>query len=52
MAYEMPDVFSFFLPSYSAPGAISSATLRSPEARLLHKMIGLMNGMISMIKFG
>ena len=52
MAHEIPDVFSFFLPSYSAPGAISSATLKSPEAMLLHKILGLVNGMISMIKFG
>jgi hypothetical protein len=52
MAYEMPDVFSFFLPTYSAPGAISSAALYSPEAMLLHENIGLVNGMISMIKFG
>jgi hypothetical protein len=48
----MPDIFSFFNPSYSAPGKISSAALKSPEATLLRKNTGLLNGMISMMKFG
>lgn len=52
MVYEMSDIFSFFLPSYSAPGVISTAALKSPEGTLMHKKVGLINGMLSLVKFG
>lgn len=49
--HDMPSVFSFFLPEYSPP-ALSSSSLVSPEALLLPFSVGLMNGLISLIKFG
>lgn len=52
MAHEAPDVFSFFAPEYSAPGVLSAASIKSPEAMQIHKMIGLANGMLSLVKFG
>lgn len=54
MAYELPTVFSFFLPEYEPDGPISAASLVSPEALVLDmpKIIGSLNGMISMIRYG
>ncbi len=52
MAYEIPDVFSFFLPNYAAPGNIALSELTSPEAMLSHYSIGLVNGIISLVEFG
>lgn len=51
-SHEMPSVFSFFLPEYSPPGALSGANLVSPEALLLPSSLELIDGMISLIKFG
>ena len=51
-SHEMPTVFSFFQPDYAPPGGISMSALVSPEAILLPNAIGVMNGLISMIKFG
>lgn len=51
-SYEMPSIFSFFLSDYAPPGDIAMASLVSPESMLLPSAIGLVNGMISMIKFG
>ena len=50
--HNIPSVFSFFLPEYSAPGRVSSSSLVSPEAMLLHNSINLLNGMFSLVKFG
>jgi len=52
MAHESPSVFSFFLPEYSPPGVLSTASLVSPEAMLLPYTVGLVNGMISLVNFG
>ncbi len=50
--YELPDVFGFFLSDYSPPGDIAKASLVAPEAMLLHKARGLLNTMMSLVKFG
>ena len=52
--HSSPGVFSFFLPEYAAPGSIKAALLTSPEAQLLSgpKIIGLMNGIISLVDLG
>ena len=52
--HSAPGVFSFFLPEYSSPGHIKSASLTAPEAQLLSgpKIIGLLNGIISMVDLG
>jgi len=54
MAHEIPSVFSFFLPEYAPPGAVSNAGLTAPEAQILTtpKTIALMNGMYSVFKAG
>ena len=54
MAHEFPSVFSFFLPEFQPYGRVGSAMLVSPEATLLSmpKIIGLMNGLTSLVKFG
>merc|ERR1719266_2104152 len=54
MAHEIPTVFSFFLPEYAPPGPVSSASLVAPEAQLLQmpKVVGLLNGVFSMVKYG
>ena len=52
MAYELPNVFSFFLPDFSPSGPISRADLVAPEAMLLHKTPALMNGLLSLVEFG
>jgi len=54
MAHEFQTVFSFFLPEHKPYGRVGDAALVSPEATLLDmpKIIGILNGMNSMIKFG
>ena len=54
MAHEFGSVFSFFLPEFKPYGRIGDASLVSPEATLLNmpKMIGLMNGLASLVKYG
>jgi len=54
MPYEYESVFSFFLPEYEPSGAISAASLVSPEAMMIDepKVTGLLNGIQSMIKYG
>ena len=44
--HSIPNVFSFFLPEYSAPGPIKAASIKSPEAQVLSgpKMIQFLNG--------
>jgi len=51
MAHDIPSVFSFFLPQYSPPSLVQ-ASLSSPEAMLLTHNIGLMNGILSLVKYG
>jgi len=53
-AFELPSVFSFFLPEYSPPGILSLANLVSPEATVLNtpKALGLVGGLLSMVKYG
>lgn len=52
--YQMPSVFSFFLPEYHPGGAISDASLLCPECQELTgpSSIALVNGMLSLIKYG
>ena len=52
MAYEIPSVFSFFLPEYAPPGRVSKSSLVAPEAMLLYNNVNLLNGMFSLVKFG
>ena len=52
MAHQSPSVFSFFLPEYAPGGALEKAGLVSPESILLHKSIGLSNGLTSLVNFG
>ncbi len=52
MAHQVPSVFSFFLPEFVPPGSVAEASLVAPEATLLHKTLGMMNGMFSLVKFG
>ena len=54
MAHEFQSVFSFFLPEFQPYGRVGDAMLVSPEATLLSmpKIIGLMNGLTSLVKFG
>jgi cullin-associated NEDD8-dissociated protein 1 len=52
MAHHSPSVFSFFLPEYAPGGVIEKAGLVSPESMLLHKSIGLSNGLTSLVNFG
>ena len=44
--HSIPNVFSFFLPEYSAPGPIKAASIKSPEAQVLSgpKIIQFLNG--------
>ena len=53
-AFNMPTVFSFFLPEYSPPGVLSAAQLKSPEAYVLNtpKALGFMSGVFSLVKYG
>ena len=52
--HDFTTVFSFFLPEFTPYGRIGDASLVSPEATLLDmpKMIGLINGLTSLAKFG
>ncbi len=54
MAHEFTTVFSFFLPEHQPSGRVGNALLVSPEATLLDmpKIVGLMNGLNSMVKYG
>ena len=54
MAHDFKSVFSFFLPEFKPYGRVGDASLVSPEATLLNmpKIIGLMNGLTSLVKFG
>ena len=54
MAHEFTSVFSFFAPDFKPHGKIGDASLVSPEAVLLDmpKVIGLLNGLASLVKFG
>ena len=54
MAHEFTSVFSFFLPEFKPYGRIGDASLVSPEATLLDmpKIVGLMNGLTSLVKYG
>ena len=53
-AYHAPNVFSYFLPEYSAPGQITESELISPEAMVINAptMIGFLNGAFSLIDMG
>jgi len=53
-AHATPDVFSFFLPEYAAPGQIIDASLTSPEAQVINAptIVGFLNGIFSLIDFG
>ncbi len=44
--HNIPSVFSFFLPEYSSPGPIKSASLKSPEGMVLSgpKIVRFLNG--------
>lgn len=44
--HAIPNVFSFFLPTYAAPGHIKSSSIYSPEAQVLTgpKIIRFING--------
>ena len=53
--HDFPSVFSFFLPEFiPETGPALSAQLTAPEATLLDmpKIIGIQNGLISLIKYG
>ena len=52
--HQTPNVFSFFLPEYSAPGQITDSSLASPEAQVMNapNIVGLLNGMYSIIDTG
>merc|ERR1719188_1010733 len=53
-AYEIPTVFSYFLPGFQPAGPIKKASLVSPEAQLLTGpyVLSLLNGFFSLIKWG
>jgi len=54
MAHAIPSVFSFFLPEHKAPGKIAMAEIVAPEAQQTTgpKIVNLMNGLLSLIKYG
>ena len=54
MAHQFQTVFSFFLPEFKPSGLIGDMSLVSPESTLIDmpKIIGLLNGLTSLIKFG
>ena len=54
MAHQFQTVFSFFLPEFKPSGLIGDMSLVSPESTLidLPKIIGLLNGLTSLVKFG
>lgn len=54
MAHEFTTVFSFFLPEFKPYGRVGDSKLVAPEGTLLDmpKMVGLMNGLTSLVKYG
>ena len=54
MAYDPDNIFSFFRREFSPKGPISKASLVAPDAQryTTSKVIGLLNGLFSLIKFG
>ena len=54
MPHESPNVFSFFLPDYTPPGAIKDASLVGPEAQVqtTPTLVGFVNGIISLVELG
>jgi len=52
--YVIPNVFSFFLPEYQAPGQIQRTGLKSPEAQVMNAptIVGFLNGLLSMLDVG
>jgi len=54
MAYNFASVFSFFRSDFSPAGPVSQASLVAPEGQryLAPYVIGLMNGLLSMVRFG
>ena len=53
-AYNTPNVFSFFLPEYAAPGQITESNLVSPEAMVINAptVVGFLNGAYALIDLG
>jgi uncharacterized protein (DUF1501 family) len=53
MAYEQASVFSFFRPEYS-PSELAGTGLTAPESQAMSStsIVGLMNGLYSLIKYG
>ena len=53
MAYEQASVFSFFRPEYS-PSELAGTGLTAPESQAMSStsIVGLMNGLFSLIKYG
>ena len=51
MAYEIPSVFSFFLPEYQPAGTVTRSSLVAPEAQVLTgpRIIDSFNGIFSLI---
>ena len=54
MAHQIQTVFSFFLQDFTTEGSVKDANLVSPEGQRYQTptIIGLLNGLYSMIKFG
>ena len=53
--HSFPTVFSFILPEYSpSDSAVNKASLVAPETMIMDmpKVVGLLNGMFSLIKYG
>jgi uncharacterized protein (DUF1501 family) len=52
--YEMPSVFSFFLPEHQPAGVVGEAALVCPECQILTgpKGVNLVNGILSLLKYG
>jgi len=52
--HSIPNVFSYFLPEYAAPGHIKAAQLTSPEAQTMSgpKLISFLNGIFSLVDLG
>jgi uncharacterized protein (DUF1501 family)/uncharacterized protein (DUF1800 family) len=53
-SYEIPTVFSYFLPGFQPAGPIKKASLVAPEAQLLTGpyVLSQLNGFFSLIKWG
>merc|ERR1712151_553544 len=54
MVFEMSSVFGFYQSNYVPSGRVSQSSLVSPESQLNSGpyIVGLMNGLFSMIKYG